>query len=304
MNKLKKYWFSIVSFVLIIVLGVYVCFFAIKKSRNYEIYSEPSTDTKIYTVWHIETFEGGSKARADYLKSISKQIEQQNAGVLFFVKQINPENLESELNVGIPDIISFGFGVGQIVLPYLNNFENTYSVRDEFVESGMFNNKVYALPYIVSGYAEIKHSELATDFYCGTSKYISPENVYAKQNLKPQNLESCFEAYKHFVNNKNSYLLGTARDVYRVNNLNNIGRTNANIKPISTYTDLIQYIGLCTDNNIANEFVKLLLSDTNQLSLTNYSLFSSLHNKLYNSGIYNDMENAIFQCKIAKVFND
>lgn len=287
-----------------VILGVYVCCFAIKKARNYEIYSEPSLNTKIYTVWHIETFEGGSKSRVDYLKSTAKTIEQQNLGTLFYIKVINPENLESELSASKPDIISFGFGVGQVLLPNLLNLNNTYNVRDELVESSMFNNKLYALPYIVSGYAEIKHTELGSTFLCGTSKYVKPQNIYSSLNLTPTNKESSYEAYKHFVYNKDAILLGSARDVYRVNNLNNIGRTNAIIKPINTYTDLLQYVGLCVNDNITNKFVELLLNKENQLSLTNYSLFSSLHNKLYNLGIYNDMENAIYNAKIAKVFNE
>ena len=303
MSKLKQNWFYIISVILMIVLGVYVCCFAIKKARNYEIYSEPSIDTKIYTVWHIETFEGGSKARIDYLKSTAKTVEQQNLGTLFYIKTVKPENLESELSASKPDIVSFGFGVGQVVLPYLLNLANTYTVRDELVESGMFNNLVYALPYIVSGYAEIKHSELSSTFLCGTSNYVKPENIYSSLKLTPKNKESSNEAYKHFVYNKDAFLLGTARDVYRVNNLNNIGRTNAIIKPLDTYTDLLQYVGLCENDNITNKFVELLLNPKNQLTLTNYSLFSSLHNKLYNSGIYNDMENAIYSSKIAKVFN-
>lgn len=304
MSKLKKCWFYIVSIVLMVALGVYVCFFAIKKARDYEIYSEPSVDTKIYTIWHVETFEGGGKARIDYLKNIARAIEKENAGVLFIIKAIKPENLASELEVSKPDIISFGYGVGQVALPYLTNLESTYNVRDELVESGIFNNKVYALPYIVSGYAEIKHSELSSTFLCGTNNYVKPQKIYSNLNLTPTNIESQYEAYKHFVYNKDAFLLGTARDVYRVNNLNNIGRTNATIKPIDSYTDLLQYVGLCVSDDITNKFVELLLSRDNQTSLTNYSLFSSLYNKIYNLGIYNDMENAIFNCEIAKVFND
>ena len=303
MSKFKKLLFNIIGVVLIVALGVYVCCFAIKKARDYEIYSEPSVDTKIYTIWHIETFEGGGKARIEYLKTAARSFEKSNIGTLFMIKSIKPENLESELAVSKPDILSFGFGVGALVLPHLTNLDSTYNVRDELVESGMFNNKLYALPYIVSGYAEIKHSELTSEFYCGTSEYVKPENIYSNLNLTPTKVESQYEAYTHFVYNKNAYLLGTARDVYRVNNLNNIGRTTAIIKPVETYTDLIQYVGIIKQDEISKKFVELLLSFEFQNTLVEYALFSSLYNKLYNSGIYNDMEDAIFACKIAKVFD-
>ena len=68
--------------------------------------------------------------------------------------------------------------------------------------------------------------------------------------------------------------------------------------------NLIQYIGLTNTNSTTQEFINCALSKTFQASLINYSLFSSLYNKLYNSGIYNDMENAILSCKIARVFDD
>lgn len=304
MKKFKSVWFKVLNVILVISLSVYVCIFALHKARNYEIYSEPSIETKIYTIWHIETFEGGGKARIDYLKNIAKTIEKENTGVMFIVKAIKPENLATELEVSSPDIISFGFGIGEIVLPYLTNLDSTYNVRDELVESGMFNNKVYALPYIISGYAEIKHSELSSTFMCGTNKYTKPENIYSNLNLTPTKTESQYEAYKHFVYNKDAHLLGTARDVYRVNNLNNIGRTNATIKPVNNYTDLLQFIGLTKADEITNKFISLTFNESNQTGLTEYSLFSALHNNIYNLGIYSDMENAIFTCQIAKVFNE
>ena len=98
-------------------------------------------------------------------------------------------------------------------------------------------------------------------------------------------------------------LLGTARDLFRINNLNNIGRANAIINPINTYTDLIQYLGIVNSNKTTQKFMSLALSDTRQNSLIDYSLFSSKYNKIYSSGIYNDMEDAIFNCVIPNVFN-
>ena len=105
------------------------------------------------------------------------------------------------------------------------------------------------------------------------------------------------------VYDKKVQLLGTGRDLFRINNLNSIGRTNAMITPIDTYTDLIQYLGIVNSNKITQKFISLALSDTYQNTLVDYSLFSSKYNKIYNSGIYNDMEDAIFSCSIPRVFN-
>ena len=300
MKKFLKRLIVPLNIVGIVILGLYSLFVAIPRARVYEIYSAPEVETKIYTVWHVETFEGGGKARVDYLKAVARKIEAENTGVLIMVKTIDPARLEDELEAGQPNIISFGYGVGDIVLPYLKTLDNAYSVRDELVKSGMFNNTLYALPFIVSGYAMITHGSLTENFHCG-SEWTNPNMIYERMNLTPVEQESQYEAYKDFVNDKTSTLLGTARDVFRVNNLNAIGRTTAIITPVDSYTDLIQYLGLIKSDEITNQFLSLAESEEFQLSLTDYSLFSSTLN-LYSSGLYADMENAILNCEVARVF--
>ncbi len=299
----KKYWFKILSVVLIVAISFYVLTIGIEKARNYDVLKgEPKRQT-IYSIWHVETFEGGGKPRIDYLKTIARDMEKQDNQVLFMIKSIAPEKLKSELEVSKPDIISFGFGIGELVLPYLVHQENTFDVRDELIESGSFNKRFYAVPYIVSGYAMFNHSMQAQDFHVGTNNFTKPQNIYSSLNLTPTESESQYEAYKDFVYDKNVQLLGTGRDLFRINNLNSIGRTNAIINPMDTYTDLIQYLGITNSNEITQKFMSLALSDTYQNTLIDYSLFSSKYNKIYSSGIYNDMEDAIMSCEIPNCFN-
>ena len=304
MKFIKKHWYKVVNIVLAVTLSVYVLCVGIKKAKDYEVYKKPSIETKVYTVWHVETFEGGGKSRIMYLNKIAKSIEKANSGILFAVKQIAPEKLTTLVKDNCADIISFGFGVGETILPFLTELDNTYEVRDNLVESGSFNNKLYALPYIMSGYALITHNEETENFHCGENSYTKPSEIYTTLNKKPVEKESQYEAYKDFVNNKHVTLLGTARDVFRVNNLNSLGRTNANILPVSNYTDLIQYIGLTKSDKITNLFLSLALNNENQSSLVEYSLFSSRLNKIYSDGIYSTMEDAIFNANIPKVFNE
>lgn len=304
MKKLKISWIKVISIVLMCGISFYTLAFGIKRATDFEIYKKPSINTKIYNVWHIETFEGGGKSRISYLNTIARKLEKENPGVLFAVKQIEPTELESLLTTQTPDIFSFGYGVGKIVLPHLKELDSTFNIRDELVESGTFNNKLYALAYIVSGYAFFEHNGNYNKFLCGTNSYTKPENIYNDLNLTPAKQQSQYQAYQDFVNTKNTKLLGTARDVFRVQNLNKIGRINASILPVETYTDLIQYIGLPTTDDMSKLFLKTALSFDFQSSLNQYSLFSSSYNKIYNLGIYNDMENAILNCKVAKVFDD
>ncbi len=303
MEFLKKNWFKIFSALILVFLCVYVPIVAIKSALDYEIYKEPEIKTKIYTIWHIETFEGGSKARIDYIKSIAREIEKQNAGVLFMIKAIEPEILADEINSSVPDMISFGFGVGKIVLSNLLPFERSFDIRDELVASGSFNNKFYAIPYIVSGYALITHGVLTNNFHCGQEGYTNPENIFKNLNLSPAEIESGYEAYKDFVYDKTTTLLGTGRDVFRVNNLNSIGRTNASITPIDSYTDLIQYFGITKTDEIIEKFVDYLMDDSRQRDLTNYSLFTSKNFKIYGEGLYSEMEDALLSCEVKNVFD-
>ncbi|MBO5954484.1 MAG: hypothetical protein J6Q13_00765 [Clostridia bacterium] len=299
---IKKYWLKILCVTLICAISFYVLCFGLKKATNYEILKGDNKQQTIYTIWHIETFEGGGKARIDYLKTIARNMEKEDNQVLFMIKSVAPEKLTSELEVSLPDIISFGFGVGELVLPHLIPQENTFNVRDELILSGSFNRKLYAVPYMVSGYAWFFHTMQASEFHVGTNNYTAPENIYNPLNFQPTETETQYEAYKDFVYNKKVNLLGTERDLFRISNLNSIGRTNAMITPIDTYTDLIQYLGIINSNKITQKFLSLALSDSYQNTLVNYSLFSSKYNKLYSSGIYNDMEDAIMSCEIPSVF--
>ena len=297
MKLFKKYWKSALTLTLIIALGVYVCFFAIKNVRNYAIYTKPSIDTKIYTVWHIETFEGGGKSRLTYLKNLANKIEKETAGVLFHISTIAPNKLEESLKNLVPDIVSFGFGVGKILLPYLAVQDNSYSVRDELFSSGSFANKLYAIPYIIGGYASFKHNENNTQTIYGNNDFTKPYNT---ENLTAY--PSQYEAYKKFVNDEKVNLIGTTRDLFRVNNLNEIGRITATITPLDDYTDLIQYIASTKNDEIIKLFISSLLLPEYQAKLTEYSLFSSLNTKIYTQGIYNDMENAIFKAQVPNAF--
>ena len=80
---LKSHWLKIISFVLIGAISFYVLLFGLKKARNYEILKGDKQQQTIYTIWHVETFEGGGKARINYLKTIARNIENEDNSILF-----------------------------------------------------------------------------------------------------------------------------------------------------------------------------------------------------------------------------
>ncbi len=301
---MKKRIFKIVSFVVTCFVLIYVPIFAIGQAKNHEIYTEQNVETKIYTIWHVETFEGGSAPRINYLKKIARSLEKTHAGTLFLIKQIEAEKLNESLKESVPDIISFGFGVGKVVLPYLTELNTCFGVRNELVEASLFNNKVYALPYIASGYALITNGILTQNLHYGLTGYTHPENACENLNLQQSEDETQYKAYKSFVYGKDVTLFGTARDVFRVENLNKVGRKNASITPNSEYTDLLQYVGITKTDETIKEFLTAMFDDKTQQTLADFGLFGVKNTKIYNSGIYDEMENAIFACQIAKVFDE
>lgn len=289
--------------VCICVVCVYVFAFGFKKAKQFVLYNKTTANSVVYNVWHIETFEGGSAPRINYLKKIAREIERQNPAVLFHIQQIDATKLADNLEAGLPDIISFGSGVGKLVLDKLETFESDFGVRKSLLDSGKFNGKIYALAYIVSGYAMFSHGEKEESIEYGTTGFVNPQKAIDNAKLPVKNFGTPFETYKNFVYHHNHALLGSARDVFRIDNLNKIGRTNASITPVDSFTDLVQYIGRTKTDKIINLFCNKMLSQTEQNKLADYHLFSTLNTKLYTDGIYSDMENAIFNCKIQNVFN-
>lgn len=297
-----KIMLKILAAVCVCAVCVYVFAFGFKKAKQFVLYNKATANTKIYSVWQVETFEGGSTPRINYLKKIAREIEKQNPAVLFNIQQIDAEKLQDNLEVDLPDIISFGSGVGNLLLDKLQIFNSDFGVRKGLIDSGKFNGKIYALAYIVSGYAIFSHGENEESIEYGTTGFVTPQNALVSSKLPVKNFGTPFETYKNFVYYRNHALLGSARDVFRIDNLNKIGRTNASITPVDSYTDLIQYIGRTKTDKIIDQFCAKILSKTEQNKLADYHLFSALNTKLYTDGIYSDMEDAIFNCKIPNVF--
>lgn len=298
----KKIIFNILNLSLVFILTAYTLIFAVKATSQFDINNSNPAENKIYTIWHIETFEGGSKSRINFLKGVARELEKLNPGILFNIQMVEAEKLEDYLAETEPDIFSFGFGVGRLILNTLTNFDDCYAVRTSLVNSGKYNEKIYALPYIVSGYALFSHGGTENCIEYGNSGYLQPEKAILNATKPLTHFGTQFETYKNFVYHHDHALIGTARDVFRISNLNKIGRTNASIIPLDNYTDLLQYIACTKKDEIINEFCKMLFSQPFQSKLTEYNLFSCLDTKLYTQGIYNDMENAIFNCQIANVF--
>lgn len=284
-----------------ITFSVMIC---LNKFENIPLINGNKNNIKIYEWWHIESFEGGGANRQNYLSSLALEYEKEHPTILFMVKRIEPDQLEEALTVNTPHLISFSEQVAKIVLPYLQQFDNEYGIQDNFLKSATYNGKLMALPFIASGYCYFTKSNSKDDL----KLYTANNNLHNALNLvdistinKGETLTS-YECYTKFVNNSDIKLLGTARDLFRIKNLENLGRFSVTYEPVSNFTDLIQYLGAISyDDNIKN-FISYVMSDTNQYKLSNLKLFSTKHLKLYTEPIYSEMEQSLSTCIVPNIF--
>lgn len=307
MNK----WIIWVNYILLIVFVICVPIFCFNNEIFIDINSNNDNTTQIFELWHIETFEGGSVSRELYLKRCAINFEKIYSNKLIVVKTISPENLEDSLAISKPDIVSFGYGVGDKLIKYLKSFTKSYGVREEILQSAYISGKQMAIPYILSGYvyASLQDKtveewlEKGEQIYSQNSGYTSAEYVYGNQPINNGKLLTGYQAYYEFTQNKAKILLGTGRDLYRVNNLIEKGKLSASFSYVNNYTDLVQYIGITNQNEVTQNFVQYLLSDKMQIELNNYSLYSTKALSIYAAKPFLDMETALSnKIYVPKVF--
>src|SRR5574344_2147620 len=67
----------------------------------------------ILELWHIETFEGGSVSRANFLEKQAIAFEKKHKGSYIVIESMSLEQFKLNLANGKkPDILSFGIGIG------------------------------------------------------------------------------------------------------------------------------------------------------------------------------------------------
>ena len=258
----------------------------------------------VLSLYHIETFEGGSASRKTYLQRQAMKYNKLHNNCYIIVNSLTPQELDLNISQkNIPDMYSFGVGVGDYLIGFLSQLEENNNVRKDLSNYGKKFGKTYAYPYILSGYAlitkgevadgqnilsNIKNTRVGKKEIKGISvgcEYTNPyacllsNNAHGQTNSLAQ-FESQYEAYANFVSGGSLSLLGTARDVSRVKNR----ELNGKISPCSyqylgKYSDLVQYISVTnnldkTKSFYAQDFAKFLTTNTCQKDLTNYGLFS------------------------------
>ncbi len=121
-----------------------------------------------------------------------------------------------------------------------------------------------------------------------------------------------YNAYCDFIEGKASILLGTQRDIARIENRISLGKIDGVVyQHITSYTDLLQYIAISNSAaqeiyNQCSNFVSFLTSETCQLKLANIGMFSvsNLSKNLYSAEEWLNIELLCSQtCTVQPLFS-
>ena len=175
-----------------------------------------------------------------------------------------------------------------------------------------FNNNLKELALNLAFDKKLKKSTKHTySITFGGNDFSNAINIFAREfsaNLNNEvqmknidenyNKNTFYEAYVNFINNKASVLLGTNRDVFRMENRKFAGKESDVIyEPILSFTDLVNYISITTDETIKKgvclDFIEFLLSENNQKKISEIGLFSTVLNNLYDDGLMKEIEEKI-----------
>ena len=339
MKKFKK----VVACILFLLFMVWVplCVFdKIDSGQNIE----KSGYKGVLNLWHIETFEGGSGSRAEFLKKRAIEFEANNKGVLVSVQTYTPEQVVQKLNDGARfDIISFSYGVGCDVINLLSAYKGKVNVRDDLLQGGVLGDDILALPWAFGGYAlcasdsvlaktggvfdlkkvfeygylkKDKNKTKVLSLGVGFAQYANPfkallgYDVVGNKDEWTNDLSvSPYQAYQDFLNEKFAVLLGTQRDLSRILQKQSQGKmTDVKFEFLSGYTDIVQYVGFCDNGQnrgeTSQQFIEYITSDVSQKKLSSIELFSPSLD-VYSDGLHLSMQVALLKTlQVPNVFAD
>ncbi len=256
---------------LILILG----FTAVMPKKSY-VKSMKTEDYKaLLTIWQIDSFEGGKGSRTAFLRSISLGFTKQNKGVLTLVIPHTVKSAQKAISEGkIPDIISVG-ACGLDFSAYQKEM-GSFSVEG----GGTLNGKRYFTAWARGGYFKLSkgngESLIAYENDYNSSLIALALSSCVANNLKIMERE---EALQAFIRGKNVSLIGTHRDVVRLQNRG----VEFEFDVLSEFCDLYQYALITSKDNeyYSRLFVNYLLTDGVQNKLVDISMLSTVKGGLY-----------------------
>ncbi len=253
----KKRIFLVALMAAICIIAPVLCMCSVGKG-------EEENTMRVLTLWQIDGFEGGKGSRAQYLQDKADECFD-GSPVYVRVTSLSAEAARKNMSAGtLPDIISYAagfYGLEQYINP---SFQSVSWCRGGYCLLALGDNADFSdvnAHNTVINEGKDNLSALAAMF----------EGLNGAEKLNSTS------AYLKLIGGKYKYLLGTQRDIYR---LQTRGETFS-VKAITSFNDLYQNISvLCNgeDYDSAVKFVNYLLSHNDDLdkigmisSSTNYT---------------------------------
>jgi hypothetical protein len=231
----------------------------------------------IIRLWQIDSFEGGKGSRGEFLSKRALEYEKKNIGQLILVSVHTVQSAAAAFKKGeYPDLISYGAGISDTV-------SLAYPLKNLNFSGGNISGENYAYPWCYGGYCifsldgEIDLNNLNGKKIVANSKGAIAAAALSGLNIDYE-LKEPVQAYIDFINGKYDYLIGSQRDICRLQTRN----LNFHLQPLNYYSDLYQYISILTNDSvksaIARKFINYLLGEQSQKKLTSLSMMSFNYN--------------------------
>ena len=265
---------------ILLVFSMLFTIFVGKSKINENVILEEKKEYKtVLSLWHVDSFEGGSGSRKQFLLDASIAFEKQNPGVLIMVTSTSLGAIENNLKNGVsPDILSSGLGF---------NVSPTYSLSNEnSFYGGKVGDRIYAKPwcrgnyFLISKKAEVLEEKNIENLIVSQGENNLPILSLVMDGVCSKNAKilSPQKAYSEFLNDKNGVLLGTQRDIVRLNQRGYVFY----YKPLSSYNDLYQYFYVLSNDVskgfYAEKFIDFVMGEIYQDKLSKLQMLSIVKN--------------------------
>ena len=259
--------------VLICILAFGICL----KKINREGFTVKSEEYQtILELWNIDTFEGGTGSRKDFLLKTGAKYEKKHKGVIVSVINYTPLGAKQALKTKVPDMVSCGAGM-DFFIPYLNSI--SFSSNYKTVNLG---KKSYGIAWCYGVYVLIGGGN--KNLAVGQGEYNNPLKHYDIKGYESVKTYSPYSAYSEFLKGKCD-LLGTQRDLYRLSNKG----VEFEYKVLDEYSDLAQNMLITTQNKknftYCESFLSYMLTEEVQSRLGEIGLLPVKKTGIYKDGV-------------------
>lgn len=229
----------------------------------------------IITMWQVDSFEGGTGSRKQFLLKAARGFERAHEGVLVMVSNYTEEGVKENLEKGIvPDLISYGAGteIGEV---------NSLEIKTSF-KGGKVGEKTLAVAWCRGGYVLIENPNAKEKkgeegmLLVSQGKYTQPLIALCAEEITAEKIvvKEPMDAYVKFVSGTVKKFLATQRDVVRLKNRG----FEAQITPLEKFNDLFQYVSVTSKDEVkkryAEKFIEYLISEKVQNALGEIAMFS------------------------------